>query len=102
MLMARVSVIMPAYNPGRYLDLAVQSVIDQSFKDWELVIIDDGSTQDISYIAGKHSAIRLIRQDNLGLSIARNVGILSSTGEYIAFLDADDLWQPTKLERQVA
>lgn len=99
--MPDVSIIVPAYNPGPYLVSAVDSVIAQTFTDWEMIIIDDGSTEDISPIAEKHEAIRIIRQKNMGLSIARNVGILNSTGKYIAFLDADDVWAPTKLEKQI-
>ena len=100
--MPKVSVIIPAYNPGTYLDLAVDSVINQTYKDWEIVIVDDGSTEDIAPVAHKHPAITLIRQENRGLSAARNAAILASSGEYVAFLDADDLWLPTKLEKQVA
>lgn len=99
--MPKVSVIIPAYNPGPYLDLAVQSVIEQSVTDWELIVIDDGSTQDISHIADKHPALRFYRQSNQGVSSARNAGIFHSEGEFIAFLDNDDLWKPTKLARQV-
>jgi len=99
---ARVSVIIGAYNPGPFLPATVQSVIDQTFTDWELIIVDDGSPEDIGDVAGMHPAITLIRQENRGLSIARNVAILRATGEYIAVLDQDDVWLPTKLERQVA
>lgn len=98
----RVSVIIGAYNPGPFLPATVQAVIDQTFQDWELIIVDDGSTEDISAIAEMHEAITYIRQDNRGLSIARNVATLLSQGEYLAVLDQDDVWLPTKLERQVA
>lgn len=99
--MPKVSIITPAYNPGSFLDDTVQSVINQTFTDWEMIIVDDGSTEDISYITTKHPAITLIRQENCGLSVARNTGILNSTGELLAFLDADDVWLPSKLESQV-
>lgn len=100
--MPSVSIIIPAYNPGRYLAQAIDSVIAQTFTDWEMVVVDDGSTEDISWVRDKHPSIRLIQQENRGLSIARNVAILASTGEFIAFLDADDLWEPDKLAKQVA
>ena len=95
------SVIMPAYNPGNFLRLAIESVINQSSSDWELVVVDDGSTEDILKVVEMDSRIRVIRQQNQGLSAARNMGILNSSGRYIAFLDADDLWMPTKLEKQL-
>lgn len=100
--MPRVSVIIGAYNPGPFLPATVQAVIDQTFQDWEIIIVDDGSTEDISAIAEMHEAITYIRQENRGLSIARNVAVLRSQGEYLAVLDQDDVWLPTKLERQVA
>ncbi len=99
--MPLVSVIIPAYNPGEFLKSTVASVLTQTFDNWELIIVDDGSTEDIRYIADLSSKIRIIHQKNYGLSIARNVGIMASSGEYLAFLDADDLWEPTKLERQL-
>lgn len=99
--MAIVSIIIPAYNPGEYLKSTVLSVLAQTFEDWELIIVDDGSKEDIRYIQDYSSRIRIIHQKNYGLSIARNVGIMSATSEYLAFVDADDLWEPTKLERQL-
>ncbi len=99
--MPSVSIVIPAYNPGSYLQFAVQSVINQSFQDWELIVVDDGSPEDISYIETLDPRVVIVRQKNSGQSIARNVGIMASTGEYIAFLDQDDLWNPTKLEKQV-
>ncbi len=79
----------------------MQSVIEQNFQDWELIVVDDGSPEDISYIDSLDPRVRLVHQKNGGQSIARNAGIANSTGEYVAFLDQDDLWKPTKLERQV-
>jgi glycosyltransferase involved in cell wall biosynthesis len=99
--MPKVSVIIPAYNPGSYLDEAIQSVVAQTFTDWECIVVDDGSTENLSRIEKMDPRIRLIRQPNRGVSAARNNAILNSTGEYIAFLDADDLYLPTKLEKQV-
>jgi glycosyltransferase involved in cell wall biosynthesis len=101
--MPRVSVLIPAYNPGAYLNAAVQSVINQTYTDWEIVLVDDGSTEPLSDFLPPHSEakINLIRQPHQGQSAARNVGILSSDSEFIALLDADDLWKPTKLQRQI-
>ena len=99
--MTRVSIVIPAYNPGDYLDEALQSVLAQSFKDWECVVVDDGSSEDLSRVDTLDPRIRRIRQDNRGLPIARNVGIMATEDEYLAFLDADDVWLPHKLERQI-
>lgn len=100
--MPLVSVIIPAYNSGHYLDEAVQSVVAQTFTDWECVVVDDGSTEDLSRVEKMDPRIRLIRQENRGISMARNRGIAESTGEFIAFLDHDDAFLATKLARQVA
>lgn len=97
-----VSVIIPAYNSGAYLEQAIDSVHHQTFEDWELIIVDDGSTEDIATTCSKYPRVTLIRQEKSGVSVARNVGILNSTAQFIAFLDHDDLWQPTKLEKQLA
>ncbi|MBW4651841.1 MAG: glycosyltransferase [Kaiparowitsia implicata GSE-PSE-MK54-09C] len=101
--MPKVSVIIPAYNAMRYLPATVDSVLNQTFKDFEMLIIDDGSSDEIrqwtSYLLDPRA--QLISQQNQGLPGARNTGIMHAKGEYIAFLDADDLWEPTKLEKQV-
>ena len=99
--MSHVSVIIPAYNSGPYLDEAVRSVIAQTFTEWECVVVDDGSTEDLSRVEKMDSRVRLIRQENRGISMARNRGIAESTGEFIAFLDHDDMFLPTKLQKQV-
>ena len=99
--MPTVSVIIPAYNSGPYLDEAVQSVIAQTFTDWECIVVDDGSTEDLSRIGKMDRRVRLVRQENGGTSAARNRGILISTGGLIAFIDHDDLWLPGKLASQV-
>ncbi len=96
-----VSVIIPAYNSGPYLDEAVKSVIAQTFTDWECIVVDDGSTEDLSRVEKMDSRVRLIRQLNSGTSAARNNGFMSSGGEFIAFLDHDDLWLPTMLANQL-
>lgn len=100
--MPLVSVIVPTYNSARYVTAAVDSILDQSFKDFEVLVIDDGSTDDTRTVLARYgSPVRYIHQSNRGVSIARNRGIAESTGKYIAFLDADDTWFPAKLERQL-
>lgn len=99
--MPRVSVIIPAYNPGRLLHDAVTSVLAQTWQDWECVVVDDGSKEDLGWLDGIDSRVSRVRQPNRGLPIARNAGILESQGQYLAFLDADDLWLPTKLHEQL-
>jgi glycosyltransferase involved in cell wall biosynthesis len=101
--MAKVSVIIPAYNSIIFLPEAVESVLAQTFTDFEILIIDDGSSDGTEEWASKVSdpRLKLIRQENQGASVARNTGIAYSKGSYIAFLDADDVWRPTKLEQQV-
>lgn len=102
--MPRVSIIIPAYNAMRYLPETLESAIAQSFTDFEVVIVNDGSTDNIEdwFLTVEDSRARLISQPNQGKSVAVNEGIAQTHGEYIAFLDADDLWAPTKLEAQVA
>jgi len=99
----KVSVIIPAYNAMRFLPEALDSVLNQTFTDFEVLIINDGSTDSIVEWAStiQDSRVSLISQSNKGLSGARNTGINKSTGTYLAFLDADDVWEPTKLEKQV-
>lgn len=96
-----VSIVIPAYNPGRFLRDALESLLEQSLDSWEAHVIDDGSTEDLSYANSMDPRIKVIRQDNRGLSAARNAGIERSIGEYVAFLDADDVWYSAKLERQL-
>lgn len=101
--MPRVSVIIPAYNAMEYLPATVESVLKQSFEDFEIIIVDDGSPDNLKEWASgvEDSRVKLISQDNQGPSIARNTGIFHSQGEYIAFLDSDDIWAPSKLQKQV-
>jgi glycosyltransferase involved in cell wall biosynthesis len=101
--MPKVSVVIPAYNAMAYLPAAVESVLRQTLVDSEVLIIDDGSVDHIvEWVSGlTDRRIRLISQVNQGLSAARNTGIVNAQGDYIAFLDADDLWAPTKLAKQV-
>ena len=101
--MPKVSVIIPAYNALAYLAETVDSVFKQTFYDWELLIVDDGSSDGTAAWAKQITdlRVRLISQKNQGSSVARNTGITAAKGEYIALLDADDLWEPSKLEKQV-
>jgi teichuronic acid biosynthesis glycosyltransferase TuaG len=100
-----VSVIMPAFNVERYIAESIQSVIAQTYRVWELIIIDDGSTDATADVvqgfASSDSRIRLVSQQNQKLARARNAGMRQSEGELIAFLDSDDLWIKEKLELQV-
>ncbi len=99
--MALISVIIPAFNPGRFLEIAVRSVLAQTFEDWEIVIMDDGSTEALLPFGEWDARIRVLRQENKGQSVARNAAITQSSGEFVAFLDADDEWLPQKLARQL-
>jgi glycosyltransferase involved in cell wall biosynthesis len=100
--MPKVTVIIPAYNAMKYLPKTVESVLNQTLTDFEVLIINDGSSDGIVEWASQITdlRVRLISQENQGTAAARNTGIVESQGEYIAFLDADDIWEPTKLEKQ--
>lgn len=97
-----VSVVIPMYNAGRYITQAVDSVLAQTYRPIEILVVDDGSTDDSAAILQAYgSRIRYLHQKNQGQSIARNRGITESQGELVAFLDADDFWLPDKIARQV-
>jgi glycosyltransferase involved in cell wall biosynthesis len=100
----KVSVVVPTYNSGRFLGRALQSVLDQTFQDWELIVVDDGSTDDTQEVmaAFQGPCIRYAYQENRGAPAALNAGIRLARGVYIAFLGADDRWLPEKLALQVA
>jgi len=99
----KVSVIIPAYNRCQMLKQAVDSVLSQDFTDFELIVSDDGSTDNTQEMLRAYgNRILVIRQENKGVSAARNRGIVSASGDLIAFLDSDDLWMPEKLSEQVA
>jgi glycosyltransferase involved in cell wall biosynthesis len=102
--MPTVSVIVPTYNTIAYLPDAIESILKQTFEDFEILLVNDGSTDSTAQWAEKLTdpRIRYIEQKNQGLSAARNTGIDLAQGRYIGLLDADDLWEPTKLEKQVA
>ena len=100
----KVSVIIPAYNASKFIREAINSVLNQTYKDYEIIVVDgrDGSTDNTREIVAEYGdAVRYFRQEDRGLSDARNKGILNSKGEYIAFLDSDDLWSENKLALQV-
>jgi glycosyltransferase involved in cell wall biosynthesis len=98
-----VSVIIPTYNSACFLTDAIDSVLAQTLKDFEVIVIDDGSTDETESMMQKYgSAVRYIRQENRGVALTRNRGIDQSRGKHVAFLDADDVWLPHKLERQLA
>src|SRR5690606_21976023 len=102
------SVIMPCYNARRFIGRSIESVINQTFQNWELVIIDDGSVDDTPEYIKEHYAdgdrrIRLLKLErNSGAAVARNTGIKHAAGRFIAFLDSDDTWDPDKLRLQLA
>ena len=101
--MKTVSVIIPVYKVENYIAATVQSVLDQTYENFELLIIDDGSPDRSVEICQQFTdpRIRIIRQENRGVAAARNTGIRHAQGEYIALLDADDIWVPQKLEKHV-
>jgi glycosyltransferase involved in cell wall biosynthesis len=99
--MPGVSIVIPAHNPGEFLRAALETIVAQSFTDWEAVVVDDASTEDLSWVLRFESRVRLIRQSHGGASRARNLGILSTSADLVALMDQDDLWAPRKLERQV-
>ncbi|WP_370214844.1 glycosyltransferase family 2 protein [Mesoflavibacter profundi] len=101
-----VSIITPMYNSEKFILKTIESVINQTYSNWELLLIDDGSTdntiQIVEVFKQKYSNIKLIQNlTNLGAAQSRNKGILEAKGDYIAFLDADDLWKPNKLDLQI-
>ena len=98
-----VSIVIPTYNRESFIKKALDSVMEQTFRDFEVVVIDDGSTdrtKDI--VSGYGDNVHYYYQENRGIAGARNPGIKKSTGDYIAFLDSDDYWIPEKLQRQLA
>lgn len=100
-----VSVIMPTYNSGRFIAESIESVICQTYNNWELIIVDDASTDNTKAIVAeyirKYSSIKYIFiEENSGAAFARTKAISMAQGEYIAFLDSDDIWYPDKLEKQ--
>lgn len=100
-----VSIIMPSYNTGGYIKNSIESVLAQTYENWELIIVDDCSTDDTDSIVGQLSDKRiryLKNKKNSGAAISRNYALREAKGRWIAFLDSDDLWLPEKLEKQIA
>ena len=102
--MPKISIIIPAHNAESTIKSTIESVQEQTFSDFELIVIDDGSIDKTAEIVRdiKDSRIKLLCYENGGVSVARNRGIKNATGDYIAFLDADDLWTKDKLKKQLA
>ncbi|MCP4992198.1 MAG: glycosyltransferase family 2 protein, partial [Gammaproteobacteria bacterium] len=99
----RISVIVPTYNRSQVLGRAIQSVLDQTFPAHEIIVVDDGSTDNTKQLVRDlFPQCRYIEQPNRGVSAARNTGIESATGNWLAFLDSDDEWLPGKLRAQIA
>jgi glycosyltransferase involved in cell wall biosynthesis len=100
--MPLVTVIIPTYNRSRFLKEAIDSVLSQDFRDFELIVVDDGSTDDTSgIVAPYHDRLCYVFQKHRGVSAARNTGIAQAQGSLVAFLDSDDLWLPKKLSTQI-
>ncbi|ELC8425434.1 glycosyltransferase family 2 protein [Clostridium perfringens] len=100
-----VSIITPSYNTEKFIDKTIQSVLKQTYKNWEMIIIDDCSTDNTDQIVAKFndSRIKYIKnKKNLGAAISRNKALREAKGKWIAFLDSDDLWVPEKLEKQIS
>jgi glycosyltransferase involved in cell wall biosynthesis len=91
------------FNGERYLAEAIESILNQTYRRLEIIVVDDGSTDETAAVAARYGdRIRYVRQDNGGAPTARNLGLSLVAGEFIAFLDSDDLWHPEKLQRQMA
>ncbi|QLG50755.1 glycosyltransferase family 2 protein [Natrinema halophilum] len=103
--MTRVSVVIPTYNRAATLPDAIDSALNQTIDDLEVIVVDDGSTDDTESVFAEYDDPRVrpvVHATNLGANVARNTGIDHARGEYVAFLDSDDRWHPQKLERQLA
>tara|TARA_B100000965_G_scaffold405161_1_gene438121 strand:- start:2186 stop:3022 length:837 start_codon:yes stop_codon:yes gene_type:complete len=98
----KVSVIIPTFNRFSLISRAIDSVLNQTIKPFEIIVVDDGSSDNTStFIKNNYKSVKLIKQKNLGVSKARNVGIKNSSGDWIALLDSDDEWKKNKLEVQI-
>jgi glycosyltransferase involved in cell wall biosynthesis len=98
-----ISCIVPVFNGQPYLTEALESIFQQTYRPIEVIVADDGSKDETAAVAASYGdRIRYVRQDNAGAPAARNLGMSIARGEFIAFLDADDLWHPEKLNRQIA
>ena len=97
-----VSVLIPTYNCARFLPDAIESVLAQTFRDFEIIVMDDGSTDDTAQVVARYPQVRYIKKEHSGISASRNAAVSAASGQVVAFLDADDLFTPDKLEKQVA
>ena len=93
-----VSVVIPCYQQARFLGEAIESVLAQTYPHYEIIVVDDGSSDDVEEVAARYSSVRYIRQENRGSAAARNAGLRESTGPYVVFLDADDRLLPRAFE----
>ncbi|WP_375512531.1 glycosyltransferase family 2 protein [uncultured Nostoc sp.] len=101
--MSNVSVIIPTYQRANLVSETIESVLVQTYTDYEIIVVNDGSTDNTREVLARFgNRITVIHQENKGPSVARNTGIMASQGQYIAFIDDDDLWVPNKLEKQVS
>ena len=100
-----ISIITPCYNAAPYIATTIKSVQQQTFTGWEMIVVDDGSTDDsaeiVRQISQQDSRIKLVQKENGGSASARKIGLSLAKGEYIQFLDADDLWRSDKLKKQI-
>jgi glycosyltransferase involved in cell wall biosynthesis len=96
-----VSAIMPVYNGEKFLEAALESLLAQDYAPLEIVVCDDGSTDRTSEILASYPSLQVVRQENSGAAAARNTAIAASSGEFVAFFDADDLWPASRLMLQV-
>lgn len=97
----KVSVVIPAYNQASYLSETIESVLGQTFQDYEVVVVDDESTDETPTVAQRYEQIHYVYQKNQGLAGARNTGIKAAKGDFVALLDSDDVWEPTYLEKMM-
>ena len=99
-----VSIIMPSYNTGKFIGEAINSVIDQTYINWELIIVDDCSSDNTDKIVKNIKDSRIVylkNEKNMGAAVSRNRALREAKGKWIAFLDSDDLWKENKLEKQI-
>jgi glycosyltransferase involved in cell wall biosynthesis len=103
MTLSLISCVVPVFNGERYLAEAIESILNQTYRPIEIIVVDDGSTDGTAAVAARYGdRIRYVKQDNGGPPTARNLGLRMAAGDFVAFLDSDDLWHPEKLQRQMA